>query len=238
VRECGEEGFADFPQGLSEDITKIQQPLCESGDWTDDQVDVLLARLDTANKPILMYCKKGARAAAVGAAFSSTRSRFNGGHWIGRTGLSVETNELLDKCCDFEDGQLRSFVEEYVRKKINLHNNRPGTLELLPGQMFITGQLSEAEYKEVKEKLKIKCVLNMRPLDEVGQFGLGVLGREETIIKELGMEYHYLPVPKNGPYSEELTKDVVDKIKTLPRPLLMHCRTGRRVQEVIKGKEL
>jgi protein tyrosine phosphatase (PTP) superfamily phosphohydrolase (DUF442 family) len=238
VRECNEEGFADFPDGLGEGITKVRQSLCESGDWTDDQVDALLARLDVAEKPILMYCTRGARAAAVGAAFSSTRSRFNGGNWIGRSGLSEEINEMLDKCCGCEDGQIRSFVEEYVRKKINLHHNRPGTLELLPGQLFITGQLSEAEYKEVREKLKIKCVLNMRPLEEAGQFGLGVLGREESIIKELGMEYHYLPVPKNGPYSEELTQNVVDKIKTLPRPLLMHCRTGRRVQEVIKGKEL
>ena len=132
---------------------------------------------------------------------------------------------------------MRCFVEEYIRKKVTLAGDRPSTT-VLPGNVYITGQLSEEEYKDIQKDYGIVCVLNMRPMTEVGEFGMGVLAREEEIIKGLGMQYEQIPVPKNGPYSEELTKQVTDKIKGLPRPLLLHCRTGRRVQEVIKGTEL
>lgn len=238
VRESGEDGFADFPSNLSDDVVKIHEALNETGNWSELQVDKLLARLDTAAKPVLLYCKSGARALAVGAAFGGTRSRFNDGYWQRKTLLNEHTLDLLDDVVAMDqDCQMRTFVEEYIRKKFEMHGKRPETVEL-PGDVWVVGQLTEEEYKEIQAEKKIVCVLNMRPFEEAGEYGMGMLTREPEIVKELGMQYEYIPVPKNGPYTAELTAQVAEKIKSLPRPLLLHCRTGRRVLDIVRqGQE-
>jgi len=236
LREAGEEGYADPPAGLSDSIKKIHYPLPADGGWKDSDVDKLLGELDKCGIPALIYCKTGARAAAIGFAHLATRTRFNCGKLEGRAGeFSPEMLALLDKAvCGPEKPEcsMRGFVEEYVKKKVLLADGRPGLVGM-PGDIWTSGQLSEAEYKSIQEDHGIVCVLNMRPPSEAGEFGLGVLAREEEIIKGLGMQYHSLPVPKNGPYEAELIAKVGEMIKTLPRPLLLHCRTGRRVRDII-----
>uniref|UniRef100_A0A7S0V7U9 Uncharacterized protein n=1 Tax=Hemiselmis tepida TaxID=464990 RepID=A0A7S0V7U9_9CRYP len=235
LREAGEEGYTEPPQGLEASITKTHYPLPADGTWNDSSLDKLLAELDKCAKPSLVYCKTGPRAAAVAFAHLATRTRFNCGKLDGRNEFSPQAMSVLDKAVcgpDQSDCHMRSFVEEYVKKKVALADGRPGMVQL-PGNVWTSGQLTEEEYKEVQKDLGIVCVLNMRPFSEAGEFGLGVLAREPEIIKELGMEYHALPVPKSGPYEPELIAKVGEMVRSLPRPLLIHCRTGRRVRDIV-----
>ena len=56
-------------------------------------------------------------------------------------------------------------------------------------------------------------------------------------MKSLGLKYVNLPVPRNGPYSLELCEQVsetlTDLLKT-SKPVVVHCRTGRRAEEIMK----
>jgi len=237
LREATEEGYQDFPKDLPEGVAAVHYPVPDNMEWPEASVDKLLAQLDTCAKPFLVYCKTGARAAAVGVAHTSTRSRFRDGKvlWERSESLTASQKDLLHSVTEGrpeDESQMTRFIKEYVSKKVSYATARPGMTKVKE-DMFVAGQLSEEEYKEIKEK-GIVAVLCMRPMSEAGEFGLGVLTREEEIVKGLGMQWEYCPVPKNGPYTAELCGKVLESVNSMPRPLLIHCRTGRRVKAVLE----
>jgi len=235
LREETEEGYQGFPEDLPEGVTTVHYPVPDNMAWSEASADKLLGQLDSCAKPFLVYCKTGARAAAVGVAHTSTRSRFRAGQ-ISYDGaqMSEAQQSLLASVCEGrpeDECQMKRFVQEYVGKKVALASARPG-INKVKEDLWVSGQLSEREYEEMKEQ-GIVAVLCTRPMEEAGEFGLGVLGREEEIVKGLGMEWVYCPVPRCGPYSAELTAKMLGYVDSMPRPLLIHCRTGRRVMDIM-----
>ena len=56
-------------------------------------------------------------------------------------------------------------------------------------------------------------------------------------MKSLGLKYVNLPVPREGPYSDELcarVKDTLNELLNTAKPVVVHCRTGRRAETIIK----
>jgi len=71
-------------------------------------------------------------------------------------------------------------------------------------------------------------------MDEVGQLGLGLLAREQSMVEDLGMVYLNLPIPRSLKAGDtEQIQKVRDAIDSLPKPVLLHCRSRGRVDVVL-----
>jgi len=239
LRDGGEDGCVDLePQLAAKGIKYVHLPVEYDGDnWCDAHVDKVLAAIDGAETPVLAYCRSGARAAALSVAHDATRSRFHNGRLPSAEAdahLTSAQDTLLQRvCADQGDDSMARFVQAYVERKVKLHLSRPGTTALAP-DVFLAGQLAEEELREMQAR-GVKSVLNFRQMDEVGQFGLGMLAKEKELVEKLGMRYEHIPVPKNGPYADkpELLAAIQAAYASLERPLLIHCRTGRRARDVL-----
>jgi len=239
LREKGEPGFEDLSFELSKmGIECVHDPL-DYDLRADTDMDQVLAVLDKCKKPCLVFCQVGLRAAAVGVAFSTTRKK--GADAVkGVIDMNdvLETTymNLLDDLDESHPGTtVKSFVAGYIASKLSNCSKRPGHSKI-SDDLYITGQLTEEELKDFAKK-GVKSILNMRPIEEAGQLGLGVLAREEEIVKSLGLKYVNLPVPRNGPYSLELCENVSETLTDLlknSKPVVVHCRTGRRAEAIIK----
>ena len=91
--------------------------------------------------------------------------------------------------------------------------------------IFLAGQPSAEDFAEFKKR-GVKSVLNVRTKEEM-DFD------EAKTIKNLGLDYHHIPVA--GP--DALTDENFDKIRKLlntkeERPLLFHCASANRVGAV------
>jgi len=237
LRDGAEDGCVDLtPQLQAEGIKYVHHPIEYDGDnWSDAVVDKILAAVDTATPPVLVYCRSGARAAALGVAHGATRSRFHEGKLPSAAStLNPQEESLLQRVCtDQGDESMSRFVKAYIERKVTIQMSRPGTTMLAP-DVYLAGQLSEEELTEMKAQ-GVKTILNFRLETEAGGFGLGVLAREKEFVESLGMKYVHLPVPRDGPYTENvpLLAAVTEAYQTLQRPLVIHCRTGRRAMQVL-----
>ena len=91
--------------------------------------------------------------------------------------------------------------------------------------IFLAGQPSAEDFAEFKKR-GVKSVLNVRTKEEM-DFD------ESKTIKNLGLEYHHIPVAGH----DALTDENFEKIRKLlntkeERPLLFHCASANRVGAV------
>ena len=91
--------------------------------------------------------------------------------------------------------------------------------------IYLAGQPSAEDFAEFKKR-GVKSVLNVRTKEEL-DFD------EAKTIKNLGLEYHHIPIA--GP--EALTDENFDKIRKLlntkeERPMVFHCTAANRVGAV------
>lgn len=235
IRLTNEAGFVDFAAQLEPlGIAYSHSPI----DYTEPNekdVDNLLGKLDVCAKPCLIVCQVGLRAAAMGIAFKAARQRaamaLNG--TLGSSARELITQEdeaLLDGYCSgcAEDSQLKTFVMSYVASKMNNCMKRPGTSKICDN-VWLAGQLSEEELRELMTRTGCKSVLNLRQPEEAGQFGLGMLAKEKEVVEALGLKYVNVPVPREGNYDMELCKAVSEALEQLlatASPVIVHCRTG------------
>eukprot|EP00961_Rhodomonas_salina_P290314 3922973-Rhodomonas_salina.1 len=220
IRQQHEKGFMSFEkQAKSANLTYQHFPVAYDG-WDTAQVDKLLANLDRSEKPCLVFCEMGLRAAAVAVAFKESRRAVRDvldGRRDSEAPLMNDTElSIFDNMENIKPGhtfQYKGFVNSYIQTKIENALQRPGQ-QKITDDFYIGGQVSEAELHKAKDA-GVKAVLNLRCAAEAGQFGLGVLAREEQIVHDMGLKYVQIPVPDHGPYSDELRSRVVRELTAL-----------------------
>ena len=106
-------------------------------------------------------------------------------------------------------------------------------VQRLNEETYVAGQVTEAQLVSLKEE-GLKSVLNLRGMNEVGQLGLGVLAREKEIVEGLGLDYKNIPVTPGKATDPEVRQAILEALQTLPKPILVHCRTRGRVDRVMK----
>lgn len=122
----------------------------------------------------------------------------------------------------------------YVKQKI-VNASKIKGVSKFSDTLYIAGQVTEAQLAEAKAE-GVKSVLNLRGMDEVGQLGLGVLPREKEIVEGLGLTYLNLPIPRSLKSTDkELVVSVREALDSLPKPVLLHCRSRGRVDIVLNA---
>lgn len=84
-----------------------------------------------------------------------------------------------------------------------------------------TGQVTSAQLQQAANE-GFRSVMNLRSLDEEG-----FLSDEQQQAEALGLKYVNIPV-KTETISNELTDQVLQQINELPKPALIHCKSGMR----------
>lgn len=94
--------------------------------------------------------------------------------------------------------------------------------EVDPGKLYRSAQLTGGEFHDVIQKYGIKSVINLqgdRP-------GTSWYEDEIATMKELGVNHVSISMAtENIPRRENLVK-LLEAYKNLPRPILIHCRSG------------
>jgi protein tyrosine phosphatase (PTP) superfamily phosphohydrolase (DUF442 family) len=104
---------------------------------------------------------------------------------------------------------------DYVWKALdNFH-------EVLPGQLYRSGQLSAAHLQAYAGRTGICTIINLRgPNPDEGWY------REEIAAAQSGGLVHIdLPIDSLFPTKDEI-RDLVDVLETCPKPVLIHCQSG------------
>ena len=84
-----------------------------------------------------------------------------------------------------------------------------------------TNQVTPTQLQQAAQA-GFKSVLNFRSPQEEG-----FLSDEEKQAEAAGLEYVNLPVKPNG-ITEELADQIIQQIDYLPKPILLHCKSGLR----------
>lgn len=88
-------------------------------------------------------------------------------------------------------------------------------------QIVVGGQPTADDFEEMS-KQGFKSVLNLRSSDEEG-----FLQDEATQAKAAGLKYSHIAVEAKS-INDDLTDRVLQEIKNLPKPSLVHCKSGMR----------
>jgi len=93
--------------------------------------------------------------------------------------------------------------------------------EVVAGQVYRSGQPSEAFWEKAAEEYQLRSVLKMNRYKESSWSQ-----DEEKTLRRLGVQLIYLPIGVTELPSRWDMLKVVDAIETAPRPVLVHCKNG------------
>ena len=98
-------------------------------------------------------------------------------------------------------------------------------IKILNGRFAVsTAPPSEGDLRALPED-GYKAVVNLRCQDEADQ--PLAPDREGEVVASLGLEYCHLPVA-GGTISDELVDEFRASVEALPKPVLVHCASGKR----------
>ncbi len=101
-------------------------------------------------------------------------------------------------------------------------------LTRITDQVFVTSQLKPGNMRFLRQQ-QIKTVIDMRPDGESADQPPSE--QMQRTAKEMGMEFHYIPVPH-----ERIPDEAVDSLQSVLKdneePALLYCRTGRRAMRL------
>lgn len=98
-------------------------------------------------------------------------------------------------------------------------------IKILNGRFAVsTAPPSEGDLRALAED-GYKAVVNLRCQDEADQ--PLAPDREGEVVASLGLEYCHLPVA-GGTISGELVDEFRASVEALPKPVLVHCASGKR----------
>jgi protein tyrosine/serine phosphatase len=93
---------------------------------------------------------------------------------------------------------------------------------VLPGAVYRSAQLDSGDLSKLASELQLASILALRPARPEKSWYL-----EETRVAEaLGLELNYLGLNPDRMPSRQLLGELIRRIDTSPRPLLLHCRAG------------
>lgn len=95
--------------------------------------------------------------------------------------------------------------------------------------VYLAGQPTELGLRELHDK-GVTTVVNLRTPEEMKRVGFD----EAALVKQLGMEYVYLPVRGNAeyPFSPETVKKFADAMARTKGKLLLHCTIAWRASHL------
>ncbi len=144
-----------------------------------------------------------------------------------RRSLSLEELALDNNTVDIAT----AYVEEREKKQDDMLSPLP---LMATNDIWWSGQPTHEDLLRTK-KSGVKSVINLRDPSEAGDLGLGVLPNEPELVRSLSLHYESVPTRK-GEYdlSEEELSSIRAAMDRSPKPLLLHCRTGRRSRKVLE----
>ena len=114
------------------------------------------------------------------------------------------------------------FASEVI-EKITMINT------LVPQENLIVGGQPTADDLRMMKLMGISQVINLRPSTEPIDFD------EVSLLKELGMQYHLIPVTTITTFTKAAALRLTEILK-LHEPTLLHCASGNRVGALIALK--
>lgn len=98
-------------------------------------------------------------------------------------------------------------------------------MKKISSKFYLTGQINPGDLAGY-QAAGIKTIINNRPDDEEpGQVSSQTMA---DAARELGMDYHYLPMANGQPLPETLVDDFKAVMDNTDEPVLAHCRSGMR----------
>ena len=92
-------------------------------------------------------------------------------------------------------------------------------------KLYVAAQLQTSDFHTAAE-MGIKTIINNRPdNEEANQLSHEIA---QVLAKELGMEYHYLPMANGQPLPPTLVDDYKNVLDNSDGKILAYCRTGTR----------
>ena len=94
--------------------------------------------------------------------------------------------------------------------------------EVIPGEYYRAGQLSDGDISKYKTKYGIKSILNLRGenLDEEWY------QKEVAEAKAAGVEHLDFRMSAKRELTKEQAIELIEVMKNAPKPMLVHCRAG------------
>ena len=100
-------------------------------------------------------------------------------------------------------------------------------------RIYVASQLRPADLPTLPQ-CGFKTVVDIRPDGEAaGQIPSAEIGQR---LKELGMDFHYIPVP-HGTIPDTAVDALGDVLSHDSQPVLLYCRTGRRAVRTLALSE-
>jgi protein tyrosine/serine phosphatase len=93
---------------------------------------------------------------------------------------------------------------------------------VVPGQVYRSMQLNKAKFEQVFNDYHIKSVLNLRGDNEGSDWYSNELAAEN----EHGVKHYDYPISARKTVSPQQINEIVDILRTAPKPILIHCRSG------------
>lgn len=105
--------------------------------------------------------------------------------------------------------------EGYLYEQGNFHT-------VAPDQMYRSRQLDKSELTHYLTTYQIKSILNLRGVNT----GSDWYQDERRIAQELGITHHDYGISANHDVSDEDLKAIMAIVRTAPKPILIHCKSG------------
>lgn len=93
--------------------------------------------------------------------------------------------------------------------------------EVVAGQVYRCAQPSPAFLEKTVREKGIRSILKMNKNSEISW-----AGQEAAIADKLGVQLIELPLPTRRLLSRQELLELIDRLKSAPRPLLIHCKAG------------
>jgi protein tyrosine/serine phosphatase len=94
--------------------------------------------------------------------------------------------------------------------------------EVVKDEVYRSGQLNESMIAHKVEELGIRSLLNLRGRNR----GKDWYDGEVAFCEKLGIQHYDIPLSAGQEVSSKRMAEIVNILKTAPKPLLIHCKDG------------
>ena len=92
-------------------------------------------------------------------------------------------------------------------------------------KLYVAGQIKESDFKQL-QSAGISTIINNRPDNE--EEAQLTAERAAELARQVGIEYHYLPMANGQPLADNLIDDFKTILYQCDGKVLAHCRSGMR----------
>jgi protein tyrosine/serine phosphatase len=93
---------------------------------------------------------------------------------------------------------------------------------VLPGKVYRSGQMDEAQWMDYMQKYAIKSVLNLRGEHRASPW----YQQEIRVAEKLGITHYNVGLSASREVDNETLETILGIIRQAPKPILIHCQAG------------